>query len=79
MPAGRYRGVANIGNRPTVDGNELRLEVHLFDFDGQIYGQHIEVQIDKKLRNEQKFASLDELKAQIALDVKQAKTYFSGL
>lgn len=79
MPAGRYRGVANIGNRPTLDGNELRLEVHLFDFDGQIYGQHIEVQIDKKLRNEHKFASLDELKAQIALDVEQAKHYFSGL
>lgn len=74
---GVFDGVCNIGNRPTVNGNELRLEVHLFDFDGQIYGQHIEVAIVHKLRDEQKFDSLEQLKQQIAADVTAAKRYFA--
>jgi riboflavin kinase/FMN adenylyltransferase len=73
---GVFQGVCNIGNRPTVNGNELRLEVHLFDFDGQIYGQHIEVAIVHKLRDEHKFDSLEMLKQQIAVDVTAAKHYF---
>jgi riboflavin kinase/FMN adenylyltransferase len=73
---GEYSGVANIGNRPTVDGNEFRLEVHLFEFSQQLYGQHIEVVIHHKLRDEHKFNSLEQLKAQIALDVDKAKQYF---
>lgn len=78
LAIGRYHGVANVGNRPTVNGNELRLEVHLFNFNGHIYGEHIEVQINKKLRDEQKFASLQNLKEQIAVDVEQAMAYFNA-
>lgn len=73
-----YGGVANIGVKPTLGGQVQQLEVHLFDFAAQIYGQQIEVILHAKLRDEQKFASLDELKAQIALDVEQAKHYFSN-
>jgi len=77
LEQGVYQGVCNIGNRPTVNGNELRLEVHLFDFNGQIYGQHIEVAIMHKLRNEQRFDSIEQLKQQIAQDVVQAKSFFA--
>ena len=71
-----YQGVANIGVKPTLDGQVQQLEVHLFAFSGDIYGQQIEVILHHKLRDEQKFASLDALKAQIAEDVAQAKNYF---
>jgi riboflavin kinase/FMN adenylyltransferase len=77
-PAGRpHMGVANIGTRPTVDGTRTLLEVHLFDFNQEIYGQPIEVEFCHKLRPEQRFASLDELKAQIAQDVVDAKRFFN--
>ena len=69
-----HRGVANIGRRPTVNaGPESRLEVHLFDFAGDLYGQEIAVALHAYLRGEQKFAGLDALKAQIAVDVGQAR------
>jgi riboflavin kinase / FMN adenylyltransferase len=61
-------GVANIGNRPTVGGTEARTEVHLFDFEGDIYGRDIEIEIVEFIRPEQKFSSLETLKAQIAAD-----------
>ena len=70
------RGVANIGNRPTVDGTRLQLEVHLFDFDRDIYGQHVEVEFMKKLRDEQRFDSFDELHEQIQVDAMHARRYF---
>lgn len=70
--------VANLGNRPTLEGiPKLKLEVHVFDFNGDLYDQHVHVQFFHKLRDEQKFAGLDALKAQIALDALQAKQYFS--
>jgi riboflavin kinase/FMN adenylyltransferase len=69
-------GVANVGTRPTVDGKENRLEVHLFDFDSDIYGVDIDVSFHCKLRSEQKFDSLDALKAQIQLDSDSAREYF---
>lgn len=70
--------VANLGIRPTLEGiPKLKLEVHVFDFNGDLYDQHVHVQFLHKLRDEQKFAGLDVLKAQIALDVVQAKQYFS--
>lgn len=69
-------GVANVGTRPTVDGREKRLEVHLFDFDGDIYGQTMNVTFNKKIRDEQKFSSVDELKQQIIIDAQQAAAYF---
>ena len=59
-------GVANIGTRPTVKGLRQQLEVHLLDINMNLYGQHIDVVLKKKLRNEQRFASLEALKEQIA-------------
>ncbi len=70
------RGVANVGNRPTVDGTRSLLEVHLFDFDRDIYGCHVRVSFLKKLRPERKFDSFDQLKQQIQRDAEQAKEFF---
>lgn len=69
-------GVANIGTRPTVAGLRQQLEVHLLDVAMDLYGRHIDVILRKKIRNEQRFASLDELKAQIAKDVVTARDFF---
>ncbi|WP_446470511.1 bifunctional riboflavin kinase/FAD synthetase [Xenorhabdus stockiae] len=69
-------GVANIGNRPTVSGQGQQLEVHLIDTQMDLYGRHIDVVLRKKLRDEQRFASLDALKQQIANDVVSAREYF---
>jgi riboflavin kinase/FMN adenylyltransferase len=63
-----YRGMMNIGVRPTVDGLNKVIEVHLFDFDRDIYGQTLQVQVLHRLRNEQKFNGLEELKTQLAVD-----------
>jgi riboflavin kinase/FMN adenylyltransferase len=70
-------GVANLGIRPTVGGTRPLLEVHLFDFDRDIYGAHISVRFVKKLRDEQRFPNFDALKAQIAADAAAARAYFS--
>ncbi|HHT4208708.1 TPA: bifunctional riboflavin kinase/FAD synthetase [Serratia marcescens] len=69
-------GVANIGTRPTVAGVRQQLEVHLLDVTMDLYGRHIEVVLRAKLRNEQRFASLDALKQQIANDVVTARKFF---
>ncbi len=69
-------GVANLGIRPTVGGIRPILEVHLFDFDRDIYGAHLSVRFVHKLRNEQRFPNLDALKAQIALDAVAARAFF---
>lgn len=66
-------GVANFGVRPTLDGKKELLEVHVFDFAGDIYGKTMEVEFLKYLRPEKQFASLQELKNQIEDDVKRAK------
>jgi riboflavin kinase / FMN adenylyltransferase len=58
----------NIGNRPTVDGTFKTIEVNIFDFDREIYGESLKVEFLQKIRNEQKFNGLDELKGQIAID-----------
>lgn len=76
---GYYRGVANIGLRPTLQGRVEQLEAHFFDFSGDLYGQQIEVVLKKKIRTEQKFASLDELQQQIQLDAAAAKQYFATI
>jgi riboflavin kinase/FMN adenylyltransferase len=72
-------GVANLGTRPTVDGVRTLLEVHLFDFDEQIYGKRINVVFRHKIRDEVRFDSFDALKAQIARDVDSAKAYFTDM
>ena len=67
-------GVANIGRRPTVDeGLQSRVEAHLFDWAGDLYDQEIAVALQSFLRAERKFASFDELRAQIATDASQAR------
>lgn len=68
-----YDGVANLGVRPTVDGDGVVLEVHLFDFEDDLYGSYLRVAFVDYLRPEQKFDGLDALKAQIAEDCRQAK------
>jgi riboflavin kinase/FMN adenylyltransferase len=73
---GPIAGVANIGNRPTVDGSRSLLEVHLFDFDRDIYGAHVAVSFLKKLRDEQRFESFDDLQQQIRLDAAAARAFF---
>lgn len=70
-------GVANIGSRPTITGDQRQqLEVHLLDRTMNLYGRHIEVVLRKKIRNEQRFASLEALKQQIADDVVTARIFF---
>ena len=73
----KYFGVANLGIRPSIKGEKkLQLEVHLLNFSSDLYGQHVSVIFLKKLRDEKKFKSLDELKEQIKLDVIKAKLFF---
>ena len=76
-----YRGMLNIGNRPTVNHNadHRTVEVNLFDFDEDIYGEPIEVVFYCKLREEQKFGSLDELKKQLAKDKTGTISYFKSM
>jgi riboflavin kinase/FMN adenylyltransferase len=79
LPDGRViDGVANLGRRPTVGGEVERLEVHLFDFDEDLYGRTVETQLLSFLRPEQKFAGLDALKAQIADDMREARRRLAG-
>lgn len=72
----RYTGMANLGKRPTVNGLNLLLEVHLFDFNQNIYDKDIKVSFVKKIRNEIKFESLSELKSQIIKDASCVRAYF---
>ena len=73
-----FRAVLNIGRRPTVNQPtpHPRVEVHLLDFAGELYGQEMEITFAGKLRDEKKLSSLDELKAQIARDIAEAKRRF---
>ncbi|HAT34630.1 MAG TPA: hypothetical protein DCS82_02855 [Rhodospirillaceae bacterium] len=61
-------GVANIGNRPTLDGTRLLLETHIFDFDEDIYGQYLRIALIEFLRPEQKFDGIEALKERIEID-----------
>ena len=65
--------VASLGTRPTVGGVEPLLEAHLFDFDGDLYGQRIELEFVAKLRDEERFADLDTMVAQIHRDAHAAR------
>lgn len=71
-----YNGVANIGFRPTVDGTRALLEVHLFDFQDNLYGQLVHVHFIRRIRAEKKFDSFELLRRQIEQDVTLAKQYF---
>jgi riboflavin kinase/FMN adenylyltransferase len=75
LPGGAVKkGVANIGQRPTVGGTESRLEAHLFDFAGDLYGAELSISLHHFLREEQKFASFEALKTQILADADAART-----
>ena len=73
----KYKGMANFGRRPTVNGKNLLLETHIFDFNENIYDKDIKVYFCKKIRNETKFCSLPELKSQLVKDEIAVREYFS--
>jgi riboflavin kinase / FMN adenylyltransferase len=70
-------GVASLGTRPTVDGTDVLLEVHIFDFAGDLYGREIDVEFIAKLRDEIKFDSLDAMVVQMKIDAAQARELLS--
>ena len=69
----QYPGVANVGHNPTFGNASLSVEVHLLDFEGDLYGAQLGVAFVARIRDERKFASVDELAAQIACDIQQAR------
>ena len=68
-----YKGMCNIGLRPTVEGSSNRIEVHIFDFNQDIYGQSLRIDFLHRMRSEQKFGNLNELKNQLLIDSKEAR------
>jgi len=74
LPEGPVDGVASVGTRPTFDLAKPILEVHLFEFDRDIYGEYIHVDFIEHLRNEEKFESIDDLVAQMRLDEENARS-----
>jgi riboflavin kinase/FMN adenylyltransferase len=70
------KGAANIGTRPTVDGTVCLLEVHLLDFNQDVYGRYVTVEFCEKLHDEIRYPNLDVLKENIAVDVEAARNYF---
>ncbi|TAN57208.1 MAG: bifunctional riboflavin kinase/FAD synthetase [Magnetospirillum sp.] len=73
-----HDGVANFGRRPTFDKTDELLEVHLLDLDEDLYGRHLRVALIDYIRPERKFGGLDELRAQIALDIETGRAMLSG-
>jgi len=71
------QGVANLGTRPTLGGEQVRLEVHLLDFKGDLYGKHLRVMFRHKIRDEKKFDGLDALTKAIHQDIETAKHFFA--
>ncbi len=63
-----YLAMSNVGVRPSVDGRTRLLETHLFGYSGDLYGRRLCVRLSEKIRDERKFASIDDLKAQLAAD-----------
>jgi len=74
----RWKGMMNIGIRPTVDGRERTIEVNIFDFNEDLYGRELRVFINKYLRGEEKFNGLDALKEQLARDKENSLAALSG-
>ena len=79
LPDGPIDGVASVGTRPTFDLAKPLLEVHLFDFDRDIYGEYIHVDFIRHLRDEEKFESVDDLVAQMKIDEENARSALSTL
>lgn len=75
LPDGRQKGgMMNIGRRPTFDGMDVTVEVHVLDFKGDLYGDHLSVQFLRRLRDEQKFESADALATQLSKDERHCRT-----
>mgnify|MGYP001444697340 FL=1 len=75
-----FKGMMNIGQNPTVQNNteqEKKLEVHIFDFDKEVYGAEVKVFFQKFVRDEKTFSNLEELKSQLIQDEKSVRTYFN--
>src|SRR5690625_3607481 len=70
--------VASLGTRPTVNGTRVLLEVHLFDYSGDLYGQHLDVEFLQRLRGEERFETLEALRQQMDQDAADARAYFSA-
>jgi len=75
----KYKGVANIGYAPTFDDHLFTVEVHLFDFKDDIYGETIKVNFIKRIRDEKRFSGIDELSDQISRDIESARTILADL
>ena len=73
LEAKEYKGMMNIGQKPTVDGNGISLEVNIFDFNQDIYGNGIKVRFVKRIRDERKFENLQGLKKQLLIDRNKAR------
>ncbi len=74
-----YQGMMNIGNRPTFNGKQQSIEVHLFDFDQTIYGKNIRIEPVQRIRDEQKFSDSEALKAQLHEDQKRCRTILDSV
>ena len=72
-----YPAVTSIGTRPMFDGEGMRLETHILDFDEILYTKHIRVVFLKKLRQEEKFSNVDDLIKAIETDIENARLYFA--
>jgi len=73
-------GAANVGVRPTIDGATVpRIEIHLFDFEQELYGEEVEISFWSRIRDERRFEGLEALRAQIARDVEVAREYFAAV
>lgn len=73
-----YQSVTNIGRRPTFDGNGRTVEVYILDYYGDLYGRQLKIDIIKRLRSEKRFDSVEELKKQIARDIKQGRAILNS-
>ena len=73
----KYPSVTNVGVKPTVGTFEKNIETHIFNFDKELYGKHITVEFLKRMREEKKFDSLEELSAAIVKDCEGAKEWFA--
>ena len=74
----KYQGMLYVGNRPTIHLSELSIEIHIFDFNKMIYGEHVIFEIVKKIRDEQHFPSIDTLIAQIKKDKDEIVRFFNA-
>ena len=77
LPDGRsYAGVTNVGTRPTFPGRGVSVETHIFDFDGDVYGAHMQLKFCARIRAERRFEDAAALRAQLREDEYEARTFF---